>query len=124
MRFGWTFIVGLIPVVGDVSDAVLNYTLVIKKAKKADIPDWLLHRMLLNNVISAGVGFIPLVGDIILASYKANSRNAALLEEFLRIRGEELLKGSTQNAGMIQPGAGRKKDEVVPGASTSSSHRR
>lgn len=48
--------------------------------------------MLLNNAISAGVGFIPLVGDVILANYKANSRNAALLEEYLRIRGEEFLK--------------------------------
>lgn len=27
-----------------------------------------------------------------MATYKANSRNAALLEEFLRIRGEEFLK--------------------------------
>lgn len=27
-----------------------------------------------------------------MASFKANSRNAALLEEFLRIRGEEFLK--------------------------------
>ncbi|KAF8327594.1 uncharacterized protein EI90DRAFT_3067341 [Cantharellus anzutake] len=120
MRFGWTFIIGLVPVVGDVSDAVLNYSLVIKKAKQAEIPSWLLRRMLLNNVISAGVGFIPLVGDVILASYKANSRNAALLEEFLRIRGQEFLKGSTQNAEIVKPGAGRTRDEVVPGTSTSS----
>ena len=56
------------------------------------IPNWLLRRMLLNNVISAGMGFVPIVGDIALATYKANSRNAALLEEFLRIRGEEALK--------------------------------
>lgn len=35
---------------------------------------------------------IPLVGDVILATFKANSRNAALLEEYLRIRGEEYLK--------------------------------
>jgi len=36
--------------------------------------------------------FIPIAGDVILGMYKANSRNAALLEEFLRIRGEEFLK--------------------------------
>jgi len=35
---------------------------------------------------------IPFVGDVILATFKANSRNAALLEEYLRIRGEEYLK--------------------------------
>jgi hypothetical protein len=48
--------------------------------------------MLINNMVSACVGLVPLVGDIVLAQYKANSRNAALLEEFLRIRGEELFK--------------------------------
>ncbi|KAF9037621.1 hypothetical protein BJ165DRAFT_1313728, partial [Panaeolus papilionaceus] len=92
LRFGWTFFIGLIPIVGDVTDILLNYTLVVKKAKAADLPDWLIHRMMLNNAISAGVGFVPLVGDVILAMYKANSRNAALLEEFLRLRGEEFIK--------------------------------
>jgi len=48
--------------------------------------------MLLNNAVSIAAGTIPFVGDIVLALYKANSRNAALLEEFLRIRGEEYIK--------------------------------
>ncbi|KAF9481940.1 hypothetical protein BDN70DRAFT_875732 [Pholiota conissans] len=94
MRFGWTFFIGLIPVVGDVADAVLNYALVVRVARRADIPNWLLRRMLLNNAVSAGVGIIPFAGDIVLAVFKANSRNAALLEEFLRIRGEEFIKMS------------------------------
>ena len=59
--------------------------------------------MLLNNAISTGVGFIPLVGDVILAVYKANSRNAALLEEFLRVRGEGCLDMSAAG-GMAQAG--------------------
>lgn len=48
--------------------------------------------MLVNNCVSALAGLIPFAGDVILAVYKANSRNAALLEEFLRIRGEEFMK--------------------------------
>ena len=71
---------------GDIADATLNYTLVVRKARQAEIPPWLLRKMLANNAISAGVGLVPLVGDVMLATYKANSRNAALLEEFLRIR--------------------------------------
>ena len=98
LRFGWTFLISLIPIVGDVTDAVLNYTLVVRKARKADIPPWLLSRMLANNAISAGVSLVPLVGDVILAVYKANSRNAALLEEYLRIRGEEYLKAHPEAA--------------------------
>ncbi|KAG9095372.1 hypothetical protein FRC06_009858 [Ceratobasidium sp. 370] len=86
MRFGWTFVIGIIPMAGDIADASLNYFLVVRKARQAEIPGWLLRKMLANNVVSAAVGFVPFVGDVILASYKANSRNAALLEEFLRIR--------------------------------------
>ena len=73
--------------------------------------------MLVNNAVSAGVGLVPIVGDIILAMYKANSRNAALLEEYLRVRGEEFLKPEgqrKQNAKDVKPGAGRKQGEVIP----------
>jgi hypothetical protein len=91
-RFGWTFIIGIIPVAGDVADIGLNYLLVIRKARQAEIPSWLVRRMIMNNCISALVGLIPFAGDFILAVFKANSRNAALLEEFLRIRGEEFMK--------------------------------
>ena len=48
--------------------------------------------MFLNSTIGVGASFVPIVGDIFLAVWKANSRNAVLLEEFLRVRGEELIK--------------------------------
>ena len=64
----------------------------MRKARQADIPYWLLRRMLLNVAVSASVGLVPGVGDVCLAVYKANSRNAVLLEEFLRIKGEESLR--------------------------------
>lgn len=81
--------------VGDVADISLNYFLVIRKSKQADIPPWLLRQMLMHNIVSAGVGFIPIVGAVAVGVYKANSRNAALFEEFLRIRGEEYVKMNT-----------------------------
>ncbi|KAF7796013.1 hypothetical protein EIP86_007182 [Pleurotus ostreatoroseus] len=118
MRFGWTFIIGIIPGLGDVADAGLNYVLVVRKARQADIPDWLLRKMLLNNAVSAAVGFVPMIGDVVLAAFKANSRNAALLEEFLRIRGEEFLKKESERVedpGNVRPGAGRAPGEHVPG---------
>ncbi|CAE6344227.1 unnamed protein product [Rhizoctonia solani] len=117
IRFGWTFIIGIIPGAGDVADAALNYFLVVRKARQAEIPPWLLRKMLANNAVSAGVGFIPLVGDVILAAYKANSRNAALLEE-----GEEFLKAETareEDPEDIRPGAGREQGETIPGKNSS-----
>ncbi|CAE6459695.1 unnamed protein product [Rhizoctonia solani] len=122
IRFGWTFIIGIIPGAGDIVDAALNYLLVVRKARQAEIPGWLLRKMLANNAVSAGVGLIPLVGDVILAVYKANSRNAALLEEFLRIRGEEFLKADAareEDPDVVRPGAGREQGETIPGKKTS-----
>lgn len=72
----------------------------------------------MNNAVSAAVGFIPIVGDVVLAAFKANSRNAALLEEFLRIRGEEFLKRENErveNPENVRPGAGREVGEIVSG---------
>jgi len=131
MRFGWTFIIGIIPGAGDVADVSLNYLLVVRKARKADLPSWLVRKMLANNAASALMGLVPFAGDVALAAFKANSRNAALLEEFLRIRGEEFLKVQAEREGklkrtdaqiapasdleQIQPGAGKEPGEVVPG---------
>ena len=163
LRFGWTFIIGIIPGAGDVADAALNYFLVVRKAKQAEcvyifyffggdsclsftctdspsngrIPGWLLSRMLFNNAISAGVGLVPLVGDIGIAAFKANSRNANLLEEYLRIRGEEFLRsqallteagpsgsgngiggakarvdGPREDPAVVKPGAGRTDSDL------------
>ncbi|KAJ7135395.1 hypothetical protein C8R43DRAFT_1089458 [Mycena crocata] len=131
LRFGWTFIIGIIPGAGDVADVSLNYLLVLRKAKKADLPPWLVRKMLANNVASAMMGLVPFAGDVALAAFKANSRNAALLEEFLRIRGEEFLKVEAKKEGklkktdepvappsdlqQIHPGSGKEPGEVVPG---------
>ena len=82
------------------------------------IPGWLLRQMLLNNAVSAAVGFVPFIGDLVLAAYKANSRNAALLEEFLRIRGDEFLKAErkrAENPEIVKPGAGAEPGDVVDG---------
>jgi hypothetical protein len=85
--------------------------------------------MLANNAASALMGLIPFAGDVALAAFKANSRNAALLEEFLRIRGDELLKIQAERDGklkaaeaptksdvaQVQPGSGKEPGEVIPG---------
>jgi hypothetical protein len=47
---------------GDFSDIALNYLLVVRLARKAEIPDWLVTKMLLNNGVSAALGFIPVAG--------------------------------------------------------------
>jgi len=47
---------GFIPLLGDIVNMLLNYNLVVKPAKKLDLPNDLVSRMMLNNAISAGIG--------------------------------------------------------------------
>ncbi|KAK4699605.1 hypothetical protein P7C70_g6652, partial [Phenoliferia sp. Uapishka_3] len=79
-------LLGLIPIAGDLAAFLLGYMLVLKKCREADLPLVLQQRMAFNQAVSVGAGMIPMVGDIILAVWKANSRNAALLEEYLIAR--------------------------------------
>ncbi|KAI0264499.1 hypothetical protein BC834DRAFT_883395 [Gloeopeniophorella convolvens] len=102
MRFGWTFIIGIVPGVGDAADAALGYFLVVRKARKAELPRWLTQRMMLNLGVATSVGLVPLVGDVLLAAFRANSRNAALLEEYLRVRaaGAPAASGEASGSGV------------------------
>ncbi|KAF5359749.1 hypothetical protein D9756_003037 [Leucocoprinus leucothites] len=142
-RFGWNFFIGMVPIAGDITNMTLNHYLIVYKTKEADIPKWLVHRMEVNNILSTGMGFVPVVGDVAVAVYKTNSRNAALFEEFMRIRGEEFLKQnpphnghsagnsgsgrrrwtwftgqrlSANDAEQVKPGAGLTAGETVPTA--------
>lgn len=47
---------GIVPMVGDIADATLNYTLVVRPARKLDLTNAVTSQMLFNNAISAGVG--------------------------------------------------------------------
>ena len=73
--------------------------------------------MLGNQAIATVIGFVPLIGDIGIAIFKTNSRNAALLEEYLRVRGEEFLKAQAdrvEDPKVVKPGAGVEGGEKVP----------
>ncbi|KAJ2915666.1 hypothetical protein MD484_g4763, partial [Candolleomyces efflorescens] len=105
MHFGWTFFICLIPVIGDIINAVLSY-LLVREARRADLPQWLSRQMTMNNLFSFAVGLVPFAGDIVVAIFKANSRNAALLEEFLRLRGEEFLRLHPEGQVEAAPGGG------------------
>ncbi|GAA6006792.1 hypothetical protein JCM11491_003182 [Sporobolomyces phaffii] len=97
-RFGWTAVLGLIPGAGDIAQFLLGFFLVLKKCKEAELPSSLVSRMTLNQMIGLGIGLVPLVGDIGMAAFKANSRNAGLLEDFLIRRSQSSGQGEEQLA--------------------------
>jgi hypothetical protein len=82
IRFGLDPVLGLIPGGGDIAGGVLS-SYIILAAARAGAPPTVLLRMGLNVVVDAVVGTVPLLGDLFDAGWKANRRNAALLDRFI-----------------------------------------
>jgi len=84
MRFGYSSVVGLLPVVGDAADTALALNLVrTMRQVECGLPGSVLLMMLVNIVIDFLVGLVPLLGDLADAAIKANGKNVRLLEEHL-----------------------------------------
>ena len=78
-RIGLDAIVGLVPVLGDAIGAVVS-GYIMTTAAKLGVSKVVLTRMMLNTAIDTVVGIVPFVGDLFDAAWKANVKNAALLE--------------------------------------------
>ncbi|EDU48855.1 repeatdomain containing protein [Pyrenophora tritici-repentis] len=84
MRFGYSSVIGILPVVGDAADSALALNLVRKMRQvECGLPATVLIMMLVNIAIDFLVGLVPLVGDLADAAIKANGKNVRLLEEHL-----------------------------------------
>jgi len=81
-RFGLDAIIGLVPGAGDVATAAVGaYGLVV--AFQCGVPASVQIRMLLNLLVDAAIGAIPLAGDLFDFVFKANVRNQRLLLAWL-----------------------------------------
>jgi hypothetical protein len=81
-RFGIAGIIGLIPGIGDVFDALISLYIVLR-AVQLRIPRVAVARMLVNVGIEALAGAVPFVGDLFDIVFKANRRNYQLLRSHL-----------------------------------------
>ena len=82
MRFGLDALIGLVPGVGDLVGAGMS-GFIILTAARLGAPASVLVRMVANVGIDALVGVVPVAGDLFDAAWRANTRNAALLERHL-----------------------------------------
>jgi hypothetical protein len=81
-RIGVDALIGLIPFLGD-AVGVLFSGYVVSQAVRAGAPTSLLLRMAFNVAVEGLVGAVPLLGDFFDAAWKANMRNARLLNQHL-----------------------------------------
>ena len=82
IRFGLDSIIGLVPGVGDLTGAALSGYIMLA-ASRLGVPPAVLGRMLLNLGLDTLVGTVPVLGDLFDLGYRANVRNAALLDAHL-----------------------------------------
>ncbi len=79
ITFGLDPIIGLVPGLGDLASPVLSLFF-IWHGLRLRVPKIVLTRMVLNALIDAVVGAIPVLGDAFDVVWKANDWNLSLLE--------------------------------------------
>ncbi|KAL7939967.1 hypothetical protein V8C42DRAFT_338991, partial [Trichoderma barbatum] len=89
IRIGLSSLAGIVPIVGDFLDAYLALHLVYTSCRDVHggIPHRIRFEMLLNVFLDFIFGLLPVLGDILDIFFRANIRNAELLEQYLTQRG-------------------------------------
>ena len=86
-HFGESVFIGLIPLLGDLIDVALACkTIALSRQISGGLGLGTTIHMIINIIFDFFVGVIPLVGDVGDVLYKANTKNARLLEDVLRER--------------------------------------
>jgi hypothetical protein len=81
-RIGLDALIGLIPILGDLIGMAISGYLVMTAARLG-VPRVVLMRMLLNVGVDALLGAVPVAGDVLDAAWRANAKNARLLDQAL-----------------------------------------
>ena len=81
-RFGFAGLIGLIPGIGDIIDAIISLY-IVNRAIQLGIPRIAIARMMLNVGIEGLLGATPFIGDLFDIVFKANKRNYELLKSHL-----------------------------------------
>ena len=80
-------VLGLVPGAGDaIGFGISAYAIII--AHRMGAPKALLARMAANAAVDAGLGTIPIAGDIFDLFFKSNTRNLKLLTDFIEKSGK------------------------------------
>lgn len=82
IRFGLDPIIGLLPYGGETLASLIGLV-ILGDARKKGLPFKTLARMGGNMLVNAGVGTIPILGDLFSVWFKSNTRNYRMINAFL-----------------------------------------
>ncbi|MCC7170799.1 MAG: DUF4112 domain-containing protein [Planctomycetes bacterium] len=81
IRFGIDPLLSLVPGIGELASPIFAVLLILQGARQR-VPKVILVRMMLNALIDAAIGAVPLAGTVGDVFWRANARNLALLETY------------------------------------------
>ena len=97
VRVGLDSLIGLIPGAGDALMLLVSLR-IIWLGKSLGMPKLLIAQMVKNSAIDFGLGFVPLVGDIVDIFYKANQKNVRIMERWWISENKANVDVATQQA--------------------------
>jgi Domain of unknown function (DUF4112) len=83
-RFGLNPLIDFVPVVGDLSAALVSFSVLLYAVTRG-LPKILLARMGLNILINELIGVVPLAGSAFALWFRANKRNYDLLQRHIDV---------------------------------------
>ncbi|MDB4279436.1 DUF4112 domain-containing protein [Paraglaciecola sp.] len=97
VRLGLDFLIGLIPVIGDLIMAGVSLS-IVAMAKSISVPRALRIAMLKNIGIDFLLGLIPFVGDVVDLFYKSNQKNVRIMEKWWVSQNHQQIQSNSQQA--------------------------
>jgi hypothetical protein len=97
VRLGLDFLIGLIPVIGDVIMVGVSLS-IVAMAKSIEVPRALRLAMLKNIGIDFLLGLIPFVGDLVDLFYKSNQKNVRIMEKWWVSQNHQQIQSNSQQA--------------------------
>ncbi len=82
IRFGLSGLIGFIPGLGDMIDALLSLYLIVF-AIRIRMPVWRILQMLWNILINLAIGAIPIVGDATYIIRRVNIKNLKIINQYV-----------------------------------------
>ncbi|WP_137134419.1 DUF4112 domain-containing protein [Rhizobium sp. FKY42] len=93
IRFGADSILGLLPIVGDASGALIG-VFIINEARRLGLPNEKLLKMAGNIGADAVLGSVPVLGDVFDLYFKSHRRNVQMILDHFGVSREQALRAS------------------------------
>jgi hypothetical protein len=82
LRVGLNTPLMAVPILGDIVPSVVSFAILAVGLSHYRVPKIVAARMVFNSLLDAGLGWIPVIGDLFDVWFKADTRNVRLLQQF------------------------------------------